>query len=145
MSFDISSVNGKKKNKKVANFGSSSSSEIISSSLSTSKSQANRIGPRVFKCVILGDGGVGKSGRFNYFTSVNNSGRFSPSEFLLPTNHRPREIYYRSIADDVKYIFTTTLFFSCFVAVRIDSVSIESFDFSELTRRSLSLRKLRSL
>lgn len=65
MSSDVSSANGKKKAKKAANnVGNSSSSEIISSSLTTSKSQTNRIGPRVFKCVILGDGGVGKSGEF---------------------------------------------------------------------------------
>lgn len=55
-------TNGKKKTKKLA-IGNSSSSEIISASLTTSKSQNNRIGPRVFKCVILGDGGVGKSGK----------------------------------------------------------------------------------
>lgn len=57
-------ANGKKKNKKLANnVGNSSSSHIISASLTTSKSQNNRIGPRVYKCVILGDGGVGKSGK----------------------------------------------------------------------------------
>lgn len=68
MSADVSSANGKKKVKKSANnVGNSSSSEIISSSLTTSKSQTNRIGPRVFKCVILGDGGVGKSGEFFEF------------------------------------------------------------------------------
>jgi hypothetical protein len=66
MSSDIASANGKKKTKKLSNsFGNSSSNEIISASLTTSKSQNNgmRIGPRVFKCVILGDGGVGKSGK----------------------------------------------------------------------------------
>lgn len=62
MSSDI--LNGKKKSKKSANIvGNSSSNEIISTSLTTSKSQNSRIGPRVFKCVILGDGGVGKSGK----------------------------------------------------------------------------------
>lgn len=61
MSSDV--ANGKKKGKKAANnVGNSSSSEIISSSMTASKSQTCRIGPRVFKCVILGDGGVGKSG-----------------------------------------------------------------------------------
>lgn len=59
---DIMSLNGKKKSKKFGNIGNSSSNEIISTSLTTSKSQTNRIGPRVFKVVILGDGGVGKSG-----------------------------------------------------------------------------------
>lgn len=63
MSSDFSNVNGKKKTKKASSsVGNSSSSEIISSGLSASKSQTNRIGPRVFKVVILGDGGVGKSG-----------------------------------------------------------------------------------
>ena len=64
MSSEVSSTNGKKKTKKLANnVGNSSSNEILSASLTTSKSQTNRIGPRVYKCVILGDGGVGKSGK----------------------------------------------------------------------------------
>lgn len=87
MSSEVSSANGKKKTKKLANVGSSSSNEILSSSLTTSKSQTNRIGPRVYKCVILGDGGVGKSGKH-----LNKRLQRAPFIFL----YRLRWIFYQT-------------------------------------------------
>lgn len=104
MSFDIPSVNGKKKTKKVANIGNSSSSDIISSSLTTSKSQTNRIGPRVYKCVILGDGGVGKSGEFDCFSIVNNQLKSFSRLYLCA--HAKSTLAHSG--DDVKCILMTT-------------------------------------
>lgn len=61
---EIVNVLGKKKNKKSdKGIANSSSSDLISSSLPSSKSMNSRIGPRVYKVVILGEGGVGKSGK----------------------------------------------------------------------------------
>lgn len=37
--------------------------DITSASIINNKSQTNRVGLRVYKIVILGDGGVGKSGK----------------------------------------------------------------------------------
>jgi transcriptional regulator with PAS, ATPase and Fis domain len=60
---DIVSAFGIKKNKKDKVVANSSSHDLISSSIPSSKSMnSNRIGPRVYKVVILGEGGVGKSG-----------------------------------------------------------------------------------
>lgn len=59
MSFEISNKK-KTKNQKFGNGGGIN--EISSASLITNKSHTNRAGLRVYKIVILGDGGVGKSG-----------------------------------------------------------------------------------
>lgn len=61
MSFEISNKK-KTKNQKLGNGGGIN--EISSASVIGNKSQTNRAGLRVFKIVILGDGGVGKSGGF---------------------------------------------------------------------------------
>lgn len=62
MSFEI--VNKMRtKNQKLSNGGALN--EISSVPLTNNKSQTNRAGLRVYKIVILGDGGVGKSGKFN--------------------------------------------------------------------------------
>lgn len=60
---EVSTSNGKKKNKKAdKNLANSSSNDIISAALPSSRSLSSRIGPRTYKIVILGEGGVGKSG-----------------------------------------------------------------------------------
>lgn len=60
MPFEISSKK-KANNQKLGN--GSGLNSISSASIMTNKSQTNRAGLRVFKIVILGDGGVGKSGK----------------------------------------------------------------------------------
>lgn len=63
---DVASSNGKKKNKKAdKNLANSSSNDILSSALPSSRSLNSRIGPRTYKVVILGEGGVGKSGEIS--------------------------------------------------------------------------------
>jgi hypothetical protein len=61
MSFEIANKK-KTKNQKLGNGGGIN--EISSASLIANKSQTNRAGLRVYKIVILGDGGVGKSGTY---------------------------------------------------------------------------------
>jgi transcriptional regulator with PAS, ATPase and Fis domain len=68
MSFDISNLNKKKmKNQKnLSNTNTQNGFNEITSAASiiNNKSQTNRVGLRVYKIVILGDGGVGKSGKY---------------------------------------------------------------------------------
>lgn len=68
MAGEVFSANSKKKAKNLKNLNGNSSgsnkngnSDIMASSLNSNKPQTNR-GLRVYKIVILGDGGVGKSG-----------------------------------------------------------------------------------
>lgn len=58
MSFEIAN----KKKTKNQKFGNAAGINEISSAIIGNKSHTNRAGLRVYKIVILGDGGVGKSG-----------------------------------------------------------------------------------
>lgn len=94
MPFEISSKK-KGSNQKLGN--GSGLNSISSASIMTNKSQTNRAGLRVFKIVILGDGGVGKSGKTFFVTLFYN--RLFP--FIL--EKIPPRTLSLIVLDDAKY------------------------------------------